>query len=49
MFDVNTGLEFAKRLKHELKMNSTSEELFESFLNTIHNKTLYLDRSKNLC
>ena len=49
MFDVNTGLEFARRLKHELKMNSTSEELFESFLNTIHNKTLYLDRSKNLC
>ena len=49
MFDVSTGLEFARRLKHELKMTSTSEELFESFLNSINNKTLYMDRSKNLC
>ena len=49
MFDVNTGLEFARRLKHELKMTSTSEELFESFLNSINNKSLYMDRSKNLC
>ena len=38
MFDVSTGLEFARRLKHELKMTSTSEELFESFLNSINNK-----------
>ena len=49
MFDVSTGLEFAGRLKHELKMTSTSEDLFESFLNSISNKTLYMDRSKNLC
>ena len=49
MFDVSTGLEFARRLKHELKMNSTSEELFEFFLNSINNKSLYMDRSKNLC
>ena len=49
MFDVNTGLEFARRLKHELKITSTSEELFESFLNSINNKSLYMDRSKNLC
>ena len=46
MFDVSTGLEFARRLKHELKMTSTSEELFESFLNSINNKSLYMDRSK---
>ena len=46
MFDVSTGLEFARRLKHELKMTSTSEELFESFLNSINNKSLYMDRSE---
>jgi hypothetical protein len=49
MFDVTTGLNFAGRLKHELKMTSTSEELFESFLNSINNKSLYMDRSKKLC
>ena len=49
MFDVSTGLEFARRLKHELKMTSTSEDLFESFLNSINNKSLYMDRSKKLC
>ena len=49
MFDVTTGLNFAGRLKHELKMISTSEELFQSFLNSINNKSLYMDRSKKLC
>ena len=49
MFDVTTGLNFAGRLKHELKMTSTSEELFKSFLNSINNKSLYMDRSKKLC
>ncbi len=49
MFDVSTGLNFAGRLKHELKMTSTSEELFESFLNSINNKSLYMDSSKKLC
>jgi len=49
MFDISTGLKFAGRIKHELKMTSTSEELFESFLNSINNKRLYMDRSKKLC
>ena len=39
MFDVSTGLEFARRLKHELKMTSTSEDLFLSFLNSINDKS----------
>ena len=49
MLDVTTGLNFPGRLKHELKMTSTSEELFKSFLNSINNKSLYMDRSKKLC
>ena len=49
MFDVATGLNFAKRLKHELKMTSTSEELFKLFLKSLDNGTLFMDRSKNLC
>ena len=37
MFDISTGLNFAKRIKHELKMSTTSEELYKSFLKSIDN------------
>ncbi len=49
MFDVATGLNFAKRLKHELKIASNSEDLLKTFLHSLDNKSLYMDSSKKLC
>ena len=49
MFDVNVGLDLAKRLKHELKISGSSEDLFKMFLNKLNNKSLYMDRSRKLC
>ena len=41
MFDVATGHNFAKRLKHELKIASNSEDLIKTFLHSLDNN-LYI-------
>ena len=49
MFGLNVGIEFAKRLKHELRFDIKSDLLFSGFLNLLNDKTLYLDSSKKSC
>ena len=49
MFGLNVGVEFAKRLKHELRFEGGSEQLFSGFLKFLDNKSLYLDSSKKSC
>ena len=49
MFGLNVGVEFAKRLKHELRFEGASKQLFSGFLKFLDNKSLYLDSSKKSC
>ena len=49
MFGLNVGVEFAKRLKHELRFEGGSKQLFSGFLKFLDNKSLYLDSSKKSC
>tara|TARA_B100000029_G_scaffold496404_1_gene562681 strand:- start:400 stop:1119 length:720 start_codon:yes stop_codon:yes gene_type:complete len=49
MFGMETGVEFARRLKHEIRFEDDSKLLFEGFLKLIKNKSLYLDSSKKSC
>ena len=49
MFGLNVGVEFAGRLKHELRFEGASKQLFSSFLKFLDNKSLYLDSSKKSC
>ena len=46
MFGLNVGIEFASRLKHELRFEGESKQLFSGFLKFLDNKSLYLDSSK---
>ena len=49
MFGLNVGVEFASRLKHELRFEGGSKQLFSGFLKFLDNKSLYLDSSKKSC
>ena len=49
MFGLDVGVEFASRLKHELRFEGGSKQLFSGFLKFLDNKSLYLDSSKNSC
>ncbi len=49
MFGLNVGVEFAGRLKHELRFEGASKQLFSGFLKFLDNKSLYLDSSKKSC
>jgi hypothetical protein len=49
MFDVDTGLKFTSRLRHELRLSNSKESIFKSFLDTLTNKSLYMDSSRKLC
>ena len=49
MFGLNVGVEFAERLKHELRFEGASKQLFSGFLKFLDNKSLYLDSSKKSC
>ena len=49
MFGLNVGVEFASRLKHDLRFEGGSKQLFSSFLKFLDNKSLYLDSSKKSC
>ena len=49
MFGLNVGIEFAGRLKHELRFEGGSKQLFSGFLKFLDNKSLYLDSSKKSC
>ncbi len=49
MFGLNVGVEFARRLKHELRFEGKSDALFSGFLNFLNDKSLYLDSSKKSC
>ena len=49
MFGLNVGVEFAGRLKHELRFEGGSKQLFSGFLKFLDNKSLYLDSSKKSC
>ena len=49
MFGLNVGVEFAERLKHELRFEGASKQLFTGFLKFLDNKSLYLDSSKKSC
>ena len=49
MFGLNVGVEFAGRLKHELRFEGASKQLFSGFLKFLNNKSLYLDSSKKSC
>ena len=49
MFGLNVGVEFASRLKHELRFEGGSRQLFSGFLKFLDNKSLYLDSSKKSC
>ena len=49
VFGIETGVEFARRLKHEIRFEKGSTQLFEGFLKLIKDKSLYLDSSKKSC
>ena len=49
MFGVDTGIEFATRLKHEIRFEDDAKKLFGGFLNILSDKSLYLDSSKDSC
>lgn len=49
MFDLDTGLKLASRLRHELKLDSSKESLYKSFLEYLTDKSLFMDSSKKLC
>ena len=49
MFGLDVGVEFASRLKHELRFEGGSKQLFSGFLKFLDNKSLYLDSSKKSC
>ena len=49
MFGLNVGIEFAGRLKHELRFEGDSKQLISGFLKFLNNKALYLDSSKKSC
>ena len=47
MFGLDVGV--AERLKHELRFEGASKQLFSGFLKFLDNKSLYLDSSKKSC
>ena len=49
MFGVDSGIEFATRLKHEIRFEDDAKKLFGGFLNILSDKSLYLDSSKDSC
>ena len=49
MFGLENGMEFAKRLKHEIRFEDKSDKLFGGFLKLLNGKNLYLKSSKNSC
>ncbi len=49
MFGVDTGMKFARRLKHEIGFEDDAMLLFKGFLKLIQDKSLYLVDSKNSC
>ncbi len=49
MFGVDCGIEFARRLKHEIRYEDDVKKLFGGFLNILSEKSLYLDSSKDSC
>ena len=49
IFGMDTGIEFARRLKHEIRFKNESWKLFEGFLKVLNNKSLYLQCSKDSC
>ena len=49
MFGMDSGIEFARRLKHEIRFSDDSEKLFGGFLKFLSQKSLYLDSSRDLC
>ena len=49
MFGLDVGVQFASRLKHELRFKGGTKELFSGFLKFLNNKSLYLDSSKKSC
>ena len=49
MFGLESGMEFAKRLKHEIRFEDKSDKLFGGFLKLLNGKNLYLKSSKNSC
>ena len=49
MFGIEAGIEFAKRLKHEIRFENDSKILFQGFLKLISEKSLYLETSKKSC
>ena len=49
MFGMDSGIEFARRLKHEIRFAEDSEKLFGGFLKFLSEKSLYLDSSRDLC
>jgi len=49
MFGLENGMEFAKRLKHEIRFEDKSDKLFGGFLKLLDGKNLYLKSSKNSC
>ncbi len=49
MFGLEDGMEFAKRLKHEIRFEDKSDKLFSGFLKLLDGKSLYLKSSKNSC
>ena len=49
IFGVDCGIEFARRLKHEIRYEDDVKKLFGGFLNILSEKSLYLDSSKDSC
>ncbi len=49
MFGLDVGVQFASRLKHELRFEGGTKQLFSGFLKFLDNKSLYLDSSKKSC
>ena len=49
MFGHISGLILSKRLKHEIRFEKNSEELYKGFLSLLEKKKLHLDISKKSC
>ena len=49
LFGLDGAGEFAERVKHELRFEGASKQLFSGFLKFLDHKSLYLDSSKKSC
>ena len=49
IFGQVSGLILSKRLKHEIKFEKNSQDLYKDFLSHIEKKQLHLDLSRDAC